>query len=346
VCVVKEYTMEAGLLSFSGIWGEAVLLLGFLGTILPLLLAIAYFTLVERKIRAGIQRRQGPNVVGVYGLLQALADGLKLFLKETIIPTSANSVRFVLAPRVLFSLRLVGWAVIPVGSGRVFADVNLGVLYLFAVSALSVYGIIRAGWASNSKYAFLGSLRSAAQRVSYEVSIGFTRVTVLLCAGSLNLTEIVESQKNVWYVLPLLPSFLRFFISAVAETSRHPFDLPEAEAELVSGYNVEYSGRGFALFFLGETGNRLLRCATRTILFFGGWLSPLGVETGVLTGPLWFGLKATLFVRLFCWLRAAYPRYRYDQLRRLGWKVLLPRSLGWLLATAGILRGLDGLLVT
>lgn len=293
---------------------------------------------------AGIQRRQGPNVVGVFGLFQALADGLKLFLKEVIIPTSANSVRFVLAPMILFTLRLVGWAVIPVGEGRVFSDVNLGVLYLFAVSALSVYGIIRAGWSSNSKYAFLGSLRSTAQRVSYEVSIGFTRVTVLLCAGSLNLTEIVKSQEGIWYVFPLLPSFLRFFISAVAETSRHPFDLPEAEAELVSGYNVEYSGRGFALFFLGETGNRLLRCSVRTILFFGGWLAPFSwLNIHDLLGPFWFGLKVVFFVLLFCWLRAAYPRYRYDQLRRLGWKVLLPRSLGWLLFTSGILRGFDAL---
>lgn len=321
---------------------EAVL--GFLGTILPLLLAIAFFTVLERKLFAGIQRRQGPNVIGVYGLLQARADGLKLLLKETIIPTSANSVRFVLAPRVLFSLRLVGWAVIPVGETRVFADVNLGVLYLFAVSALSVYGIIRAGWASNSKYAFLGSLRSAAQRVSYEVSIGFIRVTVLLCAGSLNLTDIVESQKSIWYAIPLLPSFLRFRVSAVAETNRHPFDLPEAEAELVSGYNVEYSGRGFALFFLGETGNRLLRCAIRTILFLGGWLPPRDIAPlNWIPGPFWFSFKMLLFVFWFVWIRAAYPRYRYDQLRRLGWKVLLPRSLGWLLATASILRAFDAL---
>jgi len=325
-------------------------LLGFLGTILPLLLAIAFFTVFERKAMAGIQRRQGPNVVGVFGLLQAFADGLKLLLKEVIVPTSANSVRFILAPRVLFSLRLVGWAVIPVGENMVFADVNLGVLYLFAVSALSVYGIIMAGWASNSKYAFLGSLRSAAQRVSYEVSIGFTRVTVLLCAGTLNLSGIVTSQQGIWYIRPLLPSFLRFFISAVAETSRHPFDLPEAEAELVSGYNVEYSGMGFALFFLGETGNRLLRCSTMTVLFLGGWLSPLtalsgstyvAASEGSLLGPFWFALKASVFVLLFCWLRAAYPRYRYDQLRRLGWKVLLPVSLGWLLWTTGIVTGFD-----
>jgi NADH-quinone oxidoreductase subunit H len=324
------------------IWLVEVIL-EFLGCILPLLLAIAYFTLVERKGFAGVQRRQGPNAIGIFGLFQAFADGAKLLLKELIIPTSANSVRFVRAPRVLFSLRLVGWAVIPVGGGRVFADVNLGVLYLFAVSALSVYGIIRAGWASNSKYAFLGSLRSTAQRVSYEVSIGFVRVTVLLCAGSLNLSEIVLSQQGVWYALPLLPSFRRFFVSAVAETNRHPFDLPEAEAELVSGYNVEYSGRGFALFFLGETGNRLLRCSSRTILFLGGWLPIRDIAPLTwIPGPIWFGTKVLVFVILFIWIRAAYPRYRYDQLRRLGWKVLLPRSLGWLLRCAGILRGFDG----
>lgn len=319
--------------------------LGFLGTILPLLLAIAFFTVLERKVFAGIQRRQGPNVIGIFGLLQAFADGLKLLLKETIIPTSANSVRFILAPIVLFSLRLLGWAVIPVGETMVFADVNLGILYRFAVSALSVYGIIMAGWASNSKYAFLGSLRSAAQRVSYEVSIGFIMVTVLLCAGTLNLTEIVLSQKSIWYAIPLLPSFLMFMISAVAETNRHPFDLPEAEAELVSGYNVEYSGMGFALFFLGETGNRLLRCAVRTILFLGGWLPPFDrFPFNWVPGPLWFAIKVLLFVLWFVWIRAAYPRYRYDQLRRLGWKVLLPMSLGWLVRTASFLFAFDALI--
>jgi NADH-quinone oxidoreductase subunit H len=223
--------------------------------------------------------------------------------------------------------------------------VNLGVLYLFTMSALSVYGMRRAGWSSNSKYAFLGSLRSAAQRVSYEVSMGFMRVTVLLCAGSLNLSDMVLAQRSVWYALPLLPSFLRFFVSAVAETNRHPFDLPEAEAELVSGYNVEYSGRGFALFFLGETGNRLARCSTRTMLFLGGWLAPFGGAFGLgwMPGPLWFAAKRLFFMALFVWLRVAYPRYRYDQLRRLGWKVLLPRSLGWLALTAGLLLGFDGL---
>lgn len=320
-------------------------ILGFIGTILPLLLAIAFFTVLERKGFAGIQRRQGPNVIGVFGLLQALADGLKLFLKETIIPTSANSIRFILAPRVLFRLMLVAWAVIPIADTRVFSDINLGILYLFAVSALSVYGIIRAGWASNSKYAFLGSLRSAAQRVSYEVSIGFVRVTVLLCAGSLNLTEIVLSQTHIWYAIPLFPSFLRFRISAVAETNRHPFDLPEAEAELVSGYNVEYSGRGFALFFLGETGNMLLRCSIMTILFLGGWLPPFDIiPFNWIPGPIWFSLKRLLFILWFIWIRAAYPRYRYDQLRRLGWKVLLPRSLGWLIRTAALLISFDALI--
>ena len=282
--------------------------------------------------------------MGWAGLLQPLADGLKLLLKETIIPSSANRVRFRFAPRLLFTLRLLGWRVVPRGRGRVLADVHLGVRYLFAVSALSVYAIRIAGWASNSKYAFLGALRSAAQRVSYEVSIGFVRRTVLLCAGSLNLSAIVLAQESVWYAVPLLPSFLRFVISAVAETNRHPFDLPEAEAELVSGYNVEYSGRGFALFFLGETGNRLLRCSTRTLLFLGGWLPPVDrIPFSWVPGPIWFGLKRTFFAALFVWLRAAYPRYRYDQLRRIGWKVLLPVSLGWLVFVAGLLLGLDGL---
>lgn len=329
---------------FSSVLWTVERMVAFLLAMVPVLLAMAYFTLAERKRRSAMQRRQGPNLVGVYGLTQPLADGLKLFLKEFMLPSSANARRFVMAPRVLFSLRLVSWVVVPRGRGRVLADVNLGILYLFAMSALSVYGMRRAGWASNSKYAFLGALRSAAQRVSYEVSMGFMRVTVLLCVGSLNLTEVVLAQRAVWYAMPLLPSFLLFFMSAVAETNRHPFDLPEAEAELVSGYNVEYSGRGFALFFLGETGNRLVRCSTRTMLFLGGWLPPRDrAPFNWVPGPLWFSLKRVFFMTLFVWLRAAYPRYRYDQLRRLGWKVLLPTSLGWLVLTAGMLRGFDGL---
>lgn len=312
--------------------------------VVPLLVGVAYFTVAERKGRSSIQRRRGPNVVGLFGLTQAFADGLKLLVKETVRPRAANSRRFVAAPRVTFTLSLVGWAVVPVGPGRVFADVHLGALYLFAVSSLAVYGIIRAGWSSNSKYAFLGALRSAAQRVSYEVSRGFLRVTVLLCVGSRNLTAVVEAQRGRWYCVPLLPAFLRFAVTILAETNRHPFDLPEAEAELVSGYNVEYSARGFALFFLGEYGNRILRSCLRVILFAGGWLLPRdGVFGGWIPAPLVRGLKVLVVVYFFVAARAAYPRYRYDQLRRLGWQVFLPCSLGRVLLTAGILYGFEGL---
>ena len=322
----------------------AVTAVGALLAAVSLLIGVAYFTLAERKVRSAIQRRRGPNVVGIYGLLQPLADGLKLLLKETVRPTAANPIRFLLAPRITFTLAICGWAVRPVGEGRVRADVPLGLLVLLAISSLGVYGIVRAGWASNSKYAFLGALRSAAQRVSYEVSIGFVVVAVLLCAGSLNLTEIVHGQRTVWYIFPLLPAFLRFAVSRLAETNRHPFDLPEAEAELVSGYNVEYSARGFALFFLGEYGNRILRSSLATLLFLGGWLPPLARAPFTwVPGPLWFGLKALLFCLFFIWARAAYPRYRYDQLRRLGWKVFLPRSRAWVLFTAAVLLAFDGL---
>ena len=304
----------------------------------PLLLAVAWFTLLERKIMAGIHRRRGPNVVGAWGLLQPLADGLKLFLKETILPSSANTVIFAIAPILTFTLAIVGWAVVPFGNGMVLADVNLGILYLFAVSSLGVYGIIMSGWASNSKYAFLGGLRSAAQMVSYEVSIGFIIITVLLCVGSLNLTDIVLAQKAIWFMIPLFPMFLMFFISALAETNRHPFDLPEAEAELVAGYNVEYSGMGFALFFLGEYANMILMSSVTVILFMGGWLPPLDIlPLNLVPGPIWFALKTLIFVSLFVWARAAYPRYRYDQLMRLGWKIFLPISLAWVLLTAGTL---------
>jgi NADH-quinone oxidoreductase subunit H len=304
----------------------------------PLLLAVAWFTLLERKIMAGIHRRRGPNVVGAWGLLQPLADGLKLFLKETILPSSANTVIFAIAPILTFTLAIVGWAVVPFGNGKVLADVNLGILYLFAVSSLGVYGIIMSGWASNSKYAFLGGLRSAAQMVSYEVSIGFIIITVLLCVGSLNLTDIVLAQKAIWFMIPLFPMFLMFFISALAETNRHPFDLPEAEAELVAGYNVEYSGMGFALFFLGEYANMILMSSVTVILFMGGWLPPLDIlPLNLVPGPIWFALKTLIFVSLFVWARAAYPRYRYDQLMRLGWKIFLPISLAWVLLTAGTL---------
>ncbi len=304
----------------------------------PLLLAVAWFTLLERKIMAGIHRRRGPNVVGAWGLLQPLADGLKLFLKETILPSSANTVIFALAPILTFTLAIVGWTVIPFGEGMVLSDINLGILYLFAISSLGVYGIIMSGWASNSKYAFLGGLRSAAQMVSYEVSIGFIIMSVLLCVGSSNLSEIVMAQKSVWFMIPLFPMFIMFFISALAETNRHPFDLPEAEAELVAGYNVEYSGMGFALFFLGEYANMILMSCVTVILFMGGWLPPFDIlPLNLIPGPIWFALKTLIFVSLFVWARAAYPRYRYDQLMRLGWKIFLPISLGWVLLTASIL---------
>jgi len=285
-----------------------------------------------------IQRRRGPNVIGYLGLLQPLADGLKLFAKETILPSNANTFIFLLAPILTFVLSLLGWAVIPFGDGIVLSDINVGLLYLFAVSSLSVYGILLSGWASNSKYAFLGSIRSAAQMISYEVSIGFIVVTVVLCAGSFNLSEITLAQQNVWYIFPLLPMFFLFVVSALAETNRHPFDLPEAEAELVSGYNVEYSAMGFALFFLGEYANMLLMGSLISTLFLGGWLPPFSIiPFTLLPGPVWLALKICFFVVLFSWIRAALPRYRYDQLMELGWKTFLPLSLGWMLLTASIL---------
>ena len=314
------------------------LILQILAIVVPLLISVAYFTLVERKVMGSIQRRRGPNVIGYLGLLQPLADGLKLFAKETILPSNANTFIFLLAPILTFVLSLLGWAVIPFGDGIVLSDINVGLLYLFAVSSLSVYGILLSGWASNSKYAFLGSIRSAAQMISYEVSIGFIVVTVVLCAGSFNLSEITLAQQNVWYVFPLLPMFFLFVVSALAETNRHPFDLPEAEAELVSGYNVEYSAMGFALFFLGEYANMLLMGSLISTLFLGGWLPPFSIiPFTLLPGPVWLALKICFFVVLFSWIRAALPRYRYDQLMELGWKTFLPLSLGWMLLTASIL---------
>ena len=287
---------------------------------------------------ASMQRRKGPNVIGTFGLLQPLADGFKLLIKETVIPSNANTVVFILAPIITFLLSLLGWAVIPFGEGLVLADLNVGIMYLFAVSSLGVYGIITAGWSSNSKYAFLGALRSAAQMVSYEVSLGVIIITVLLCVGSLNLSDIIIAQQSVWFCTPLAPMFIMFFISALAETNRHPFDLPEAEAELVAGYNVEYSAMGFALFFLGEYANMLLMSGMTVILFLGGWLAPISIIPFTwIPGPLWFGIKMCIFVVLFIWARAAFPRYRYDQLMRLGWKVFLPLSLGYLFLVAGIL---------
>jgi len=314
------------------------ILLKILSIVLPLLISVAYFTLAERKIMGAMQRRKGPNVVGTFGLLQPLADGFKLLIKETVIPSNANTVVFILAPIITFLLSLLGWAVIPFGENKVLADLNVGIMYLFAVSSLGVYGVITSGWSSNSKYAFLGALRSAAQMVSYEVSIGVIIITVLLCVGSLNLSEIVLAQQNMWFFIPLFPMFIMFFISCLAETNRHPFDLPEAEAELVAGYNVEYSAMGFALFFLGEYASMLLMSGMTVILFLGGWLAPLSIAPFTwIPGPIWFGLKMCIFVVLFIWARAAFPRYRYDQLMRLGWKIFLPLSLGYLFLVAGIL---------
>jgi len=310
--------------------------------IIPLLLAIAYFTLAERKILGSIQRRRGPNVVGILGVLQPLADGLKLLLKETIIPTKANIFMFVLAPLLSLTLSFVSWAVIPFDKGIVYSDINLGILYIFAISSLSVYGIIISGWSSNSKYAFLGSLRAAAQMISYEVSIGLIIICILLCTGSLNLTEIVLSQQNIWFIIPLFPLFLIFFISGLAETNRPPFDLPEAEGELVAGYNVEYSAMGFAMFFLGEYGNMILMSSLSTLLFLGGWIAPFELDAIIaVPGVIWFALKVLVMVYLFILARATYPRYRYDQLMQLGWKVFLPLSIGFVLFISGLLIGFD-----
>ncbi len=308
--------------------------LRILMVVVPLLGAVAYLTLMERKVIAAMQLRRGPNVVGPFGLLQPLADGVKLMLKEIVLPTMSNKLVFLLAPMLTFMLALLGWAVIPVSDEFVIADINVGILYLFAISSLGVYGIIMSGWASNSKYAFLGSIRSAAQMVSYEVSIGFVMVTVLLLVGSLNLGDVVDAQKDGWFIFSgLFPMFVIFFISALAETNRLPFDLPEAEGELVAGYNVEYSSMPFALFFLGEYANMILMCGMTTILFLGGHLAPFGLD--FIPGVIWFALKVTLLLYVFIWVRATFPRYRYDQLMRLGWKVFLPFSLLWVVLTSG-----------
>lgn len=314
-------------------------ILKILGIVIPLLISVAYFTIAERKFMGSIQRRRGPNVIGFVGLLQPLADGLKLFVKETILPSNSNVYVFLLAPLITFILSLIGWSVIPLTKTVVISDMNLGVLYLFAVSSLSVYGIIMAGWSSNSKYPFLGALRSAAQMISYEVSIGFIIVNVCVCAGSFNLSEIILSQEKVWYVIPLFPMFVLFYVSMLAETNRHPFDLPEAEAELVSGYNVEYSAMTFALFFLGEYANMLLMSAFSSILFLGGWL-PL---FNIFPNSFWFSLKIVFGVLFFILTRAALPRYRYDQLMHIGWKSFLPLSLGYLLFTVGVLTSFNWL---
>ena len=326
------------------------ILLKILCIIVPLLLAVAYFTLAERKILGAIQRRRGPNVIGVFGLLQPLSDGLKLLVKEVVIPSSSNKIIFVFSPALTFFISLLGWAVIPFSKYALLADINFGVLYILAISSLGVYGIIMSGWSSNSKYAFLGALRSTAQMVSYEVSIGFILAILLLSCGTLNLSEMIEAQQNAWFIIPYFPLALLFFISALAETNRHPFDLPEAEAELVSGYNVEYSAVGFALFSLGEYANMLLMSSCTVIFFLGGWLSPFeGLDAFSLIsiteifGAFWFSVKIIFMVILYVWIRAALPRYRYDQLMGLGWKVFLPLSLFYLLVVFFVLLSTNSL---
>ena len=335
---------------FEGIWWSdyvlptATIVVYILLIVVPLLVSVAYLTLAERKVIGWMQLRKGPNVVGPFGLLQPFADGAKLFLKETIIPSGSSRFLFVFAPMLTFILSLVAWAVIPFDDGWVLADINVGILYLFAISSLGVYGIIIAGWSSNSKYAFLGALRSAAQMVSYEVSMGFVIVSVLLIVGSLNLSAVVEAQKTVWFFIPMFPMFVIFFISALAETNRAPFDLPEAEAELVSGYNVEYSAMTFALFFLGEYANMILMSGMTAVLFLGGWLPPMDIAPfNLIPGVIWFALKIAFVLFCFLWVRATFPRYRYDQLMRLGWKVFLPFTLFWVVATAGVLVAFDWL---
>ncbi len=306
--------------------------------LVPVLVSVAIIVWLDRRVWAFVQKRQGPNVVGPFGLLQSLADALKYVFKEIIIPSSSNKVIFILAPIVTMTLALIAWAVIPFSATQVLADINVGILYLFAVSSLGVYGIIMGGWASNSKYPFLGAIRSAAQMVSYEVSIGVIIINVLLCVGSLNLNDIVVAQKNLWFIIPLFPMFVIFFISALAETNRPPFDLPEAEAELVAGYQTEYSGMMYAMFWLGEYANILLMCAMGAILFLGGWLSPIEIYPFTLVpGALWLIFKILLLFILFALVKAIVPRYRYDQLMRLGWKVFLPLSLIWVVLTASYL---------
>jgi NADH-quinone oxidoreductase subunit H len=326
------------------IWTVVRIVFEILAIVVPLLVAMAYVTYAERKVIAGMQLRQGPMTVGPYGLLQPIADGVKLFLKETVIPASANKVVFLLAPMTTFILALIGWAVIPFGPGMVLANINVGVLYMFAVSSLGVYGLIMAGWASNSRYAFLGALRSSAQMVSYEISIGIIILCVLVTAGSLNLSDIVWAQRRVWYIVPHFPMFMIFVASILAETNRHPFDLPEDEATLVTGYNVEYSSMAFALFFLGEYMNMILMSALTSVLFLGGWLAPFELwPLTLIPGPIWLIAKICLILFIYFWARATLPRYRYDQLMRLGWKVFLPLSLAWLVLTAGVLELFDAL---
>ena len=306
--------------------------------LVPVLVSVAMIVWLDRRVWAFVQKRQGPNVVGPFGLLQSLADALKYIFKEIIIPASSNKIIFILAPIITMTLALIAWAVIPFGEDQVLANINVGILYIFAVSSLGVYGIIMGGWASNSKYPFLGSIRSAAQMVSYEVSIGIIIINVLLCVGSLNLSDIVLAQQNIWFIIPLFPMFVIFFISALAETNRPPFDLPEAEAELVAGYQTEYSGMMYAMFWLGEYANILLMCALGSILFLGGWLSPIDLYPfNLIPGAIWLILKILLLFILFALVKAVVPRYRYDQLMRLGWKIFLPFSLVYVVLTASYL---------
>ena len=315
-----------------------VIVAQILAVLMPVLISVAFLVYAERKVLALIQLRRGPNVVGPFGILQSFADALKLLTKENIVPTNSNKVVFLLAPIITMVLSLAGWAVIPFAPNWVISDINVGIMYLFAVSSLGVYGVIMAGWASNSQYPFLGALRSAAQMVSYEVSIGFVIITVLLCVGSLNLSKIVEAQQTVWFAIPLLPMFVVFFISALAETNRLPFDLPEDESTLVAGFFTEYSSASFVLFFLGEYASMILMSSMTVILFMGGWLPPFDIfPLNVIPGIVWFTIKVIFILFLFIWVRGTFPRYRYDQLMRLGWKIFLPLSLLWVVLTAGFL---------
>ncbi len=324
---------------------ETLFMLLHIGILIGVILgAVAYYTYLERKVMGAMQMRQGPAMVGPFGLLQPIADGVKLLSKETIIPSQANGPVFIIAPMLLFTLALISWAVIPVSAQLVLADINVGILYLFAVSSMGVYGVIMAGWASNSKYAFLGALRSASQMVSYEVSMGLIIVCVLLCVGSLNLTEIITADRPVWVQAMLFPMFIVFLVSILAETNRAPFDLPEGESEITGGFMVEYSAMTFALFFLGEYANMILMSAMTVVLFLGGWLPPFGIEAlAVVPGIIWFILKTLLIMFFFVWTRATFPRYRYDQLMRLGWKVFLPFTLFWVVVVSGSLLYFDAL---
>jgi len=324
------------------IFPGAIIIAQILAVLMPVLISVAFLVYAERKVLALIQLRRGPNVVGPFGILQSFADALKLLTKENIVPANSNKIVFLLAPIITMVLSLAGWAVIPFAPNWVIADINVGIMYLFAVSSLGVYGIIMAGWASNSQYPFLGALRSAAQMVSYEVSIGFVIITVLLCVGSLNLSKIVEAQQTVWFAIPLLPMFVVFFISALAETNRLPFDLPEDESTLVAGFFTEYSSASFVLFFLGEYASMILMSSMTVILFMGGWLPPFDIfPLNVIPGVIWFTLKVIFILFLFIWVRGTFPRYRYDQLMRLGWKIFLPLSLLCVVLTAGFLMVFD-----